>query len=245
MKPSPRFPARFYALQTACLAVAAIALLWIFHATRLDLALAAPYYDAQTRVFPWRHDWVMTDFLHRYMKYVLIGAGLATWAVALATLRARDGFFATHRRRWWCVALAFVVVPTCIWVLQRFYGPMHCPWDVDAFGGHAPYQDLWTTITSPRADVALGRCIPAAFVTSGSWAMAFALLWWPERKRASVAWWLGLFAASLAWGWIQQFRGAHFLSQTLWSLWITWAIVLVLHAATGAWREGAGRSDPR
>jgi len=39
-------------------------------------------------------------------------------------------------------------------------------------------------------------------------------------------------------GWVQQMRGAHFLSHTLWSLWVSWAVVLLVHAACGAWREG-------
>jgi membrane-associated PAP2 superfamily phosphatase len=33
-------------------------------------------------------------------------------------------------------------------------------------------------------------------------------------------------------------RGAHFLSHTLWSLWVSWAMVVLLHALSGAWREG-------
>jgi membrane-associated PAP2 superfamily phosphatase len=32
-------------------------------------------------------------------------------------------------------------------------------------------------------------------------------------------------------------RGAHFLSHTLWSLWIGWAVVLLIHVACGAGRE--------
>jgi membrane-associated PAP2 superfamily phosphatase len=62
-------------------------------------------------------------------------------------------------------------------------------------------------------------------------------LWYPERKGRCVV--VGLLA--LAWGfglgWLQQMRGAHFLSHTLWSLWLSWAVVLVVHYALGAWRE--------
>ena len=34
----------------------------------------------------------------------------------------------------------------------------------------------------------------------------------------------------------QQMRGAHFLSHVLWTLWLSWAIVLAVHAGVRAWR---------
>ena len=44
-------------------------------------------------------------------------------------------------------------------------------------------------------------------------------------------------ALSLAFGWVQQMRGAHFLSHTLWSIWLSWTIVVGLHAILGLWRQ--------
>jgi len=63
------------------------------------------------------------------------------------------------------------------------------------------------------------------------------MLWYPERKRRCIAVGVVALVLSFGMGWVQQMRGAHFLSHTLWSLWLSWATVLVLHAATGAWRE--------
>jgi len=206
-----------------------------FHATRLDLALAAPYYDPVNHAFPWRFAWVTKYLVHRYLKYALLLVGIAVWVAALWTRwRPRDGFFASHRRRWWCVAWSFVAVPVVIAVLRRL-SPMHCPWEIADFGGYAPYFDLFT---APPAGVRAGHCFPAAFVASGSWLLAFALLWFPERKARSVAIGAAALLLAFAMGWVQQMRGAHFLSHTLWSLWLSWAVVLLVHAATGAWREG-------
>ncbi|HZV23599.1 MAG TPA: phosphatase PAP2 family protein [Luteimonas sp.] len=217
------------------LAVAAIVLGAVFHLTRLDLVLATPYYDPVNHTFPWRYAWVSKYLVHRYLKYVLLAIGVGVWAVALR-LRGRppaDGFFASHRRRWWCVAWSFVAVPVVIAVLRRL-SPMHCPWEIVDFGGYAPYFDLFS---AAPAGVRPGHCFPAAFVASGSWLLAFALLWYPQRKVRCVA--VGIVALLLAFamGWVQQMRGAHFLSHTLWSLWVSWAVVLAVHAASGAWRE--------
>lgn len=217
------------------LAIAALALGAVFHLTRLDLALATPYYDPVNHAFPWRFAWVSKYLVHRYLKYALLAVGVGVWIVALR-MRLRppvDGFFARHRRRWWCVAWSFVAVPVVIAVLRRL-SPMHCPWEIVDFGGYAPYFDL---LSAAPAGVRAGHCFPAAFVASGSWLLAFALLWYPQHKRRSVAVGMAALLLAFAMGWVQQMRGAHFLSHTLWSLWISWAVVLGVHAATGAWRE--------
>ena len=217
------------------LGVAAVVLGAVFHLTRLDLVLATPYYDAVNHAFPWRFAWVSKYLVHRYLKYVLLLAGVGVWIVALRLQfwPKAGGVLARHRRRWWCVAWSFVAVPLVISLLRRL-SPMHCPWEIVDFGGYAPYFDL---LSAPPAGVRAGRCFPAAFVASGSWLLAFALLWFPQRKARSVAVGLAALLLALAMGWVQQMRGAHFLSHTLWSLWISWAVILLVHAATGAWRE--------
>lgn len=225
----------FYARQAIALLLAAIALAMLFNVTRLDLQLARPYYDAVNNTFPWRYAWVTKYLVHRYLKYALLLTGVGVWAVALASRwhPGSAGLLAGHRRRWWCVAWSFVAVPTVIGILRRF-SAMHCPWAIADFGGYAPYFDLFSAVP---AGLRAGRCFPGAFVGSGSWLLALALLWFPERRLRSIG--VGIAAALLAlgMGWVQQMRGAHFFSHTLWSIWISWAVILLVHAATGAWRE--------
>ncbi|WP_159016836.1 acid phosphatase [Cognatiluteimonas profundi] len=233
-----RLPRRFYLGQALLLAVSALALSIVFHVTRLDLQLATPYYDPINHTFPWRYAWISKYFVHRYLKYVLLMVGASVWIVALWTRwrRPQSGFLASHRRRWWFVAWCFVAVPIVIGILRRL-SPMHCPWEISDFGGYAPYVDLWS---AAPAGIRAGHCFPAAFVASGSWLLGFALLWYPEHKWRSAV--VGLAALALAFGlgWVQQMRGAHFLSHTLWSLWVSWAVVLLVHRASGAWRETGG-----
>lgn len=228
-------PKRFYLDQAVLLALSAVLLLWLFHATHIDLRLETPYYDAINRTFPWRYAWISKYFLHRYLKYALLVVGAAVWVVALSTrFRAQPTrFLATHHRRWWFVAWCFVAVPITIGVLRRL-SPMHCPWEITEFGGHAPYFDL---LSAAPAGIRAGHCFPTAFVASGSWLLAFALLWYPEHKLRSVTIGIAALLFSFALGWVQQMRGAHFLSHTLWSLWVSWAVVLLVHFASGAWRE--------
>lgn len=231
----------FYVAQCAVLAVVATVLAIVFHVTDLDVRLERVWYDPAQHAFPWRYAWITKYGVHRYLKYLQLGLGVGAWIVALLASRAHDGFLASHRRRLWCVAASFVAVPIVIAVLHRA-SAMHCPWDVVDYGGTAPYFDLFSPTP---AGIASGRCFPAAFVASGSWMLSLAWLWFPERTWRSV--FIGL--ATLAWafglGFVQQMRGAHFLSHTLWSLWTSGCVVLVVHALCGAWREGRGALDVR
>lgn len=221
-------------MHLALLGLAAIALLVAFHLTQVDLRLASAWYDPVHRTWPWRYAWITKYGIHRYLKVFEIVLGVLAWCIALRANRARDGFLGTHRRRLWCIAVSFVAVPVVIGLLHRF-SPMHCPWDVADFGGHAAYFDL---LREPPTGVPIGRCFPAAFVSSGSWLLAAAWLRYPERPRVSIAIGLVALAWAFALGWVQQMRGAHFLSHTLWSLWVSWLVVLSVHYACGAWREG-------
>ena len=101
---------------------------------------------------------------------------------------------------------------------------MHCPWDVIDFGGYSPYFDLLSAVP---AGVRAGRCFPARSSprAPGCWRSRCCGI----RSASCAAWLVGIAALALRFGlgWVQQMRGAHFLSHTLWSLWISWAVVLL------------------
>ena len=104
-------PWRLYRTHALLLAVTAVAMAWLFHVTRLDLQLAAPYYDAVNHTFPWRYAWVSKYFIHRYVKYALLlcrprrPGSLAAWYELRP--HARRVSLPSHRRRLWFVALSF------------------------------------------------------------------------------------------------------------------------------------------
>jgi len=206
----------------------------VFHATRLDLDLAAHWYDRNSHTFPWRDAWLTNYAVHRFLKTLEILAGMAMCVLAIRAARStQPGFLSSHRRRLACVAISFIAVPATIGLLHHLSN-MHCPWDIAEFGGATPYFDL---LQATPAGVPRGQCFPSAFVSSGSWMLSFAWLMYPEHPRRCVYIALLAFAWAFALGWIQQMRGAHFLSHTLWSLWVSWAIVLLVHYACGAGRE--------
>jgi membrane-associated PAP2 superfamily phosphatase len=103
----------------------------------------------------------------------------------------------------------------------------HCPWDLARYGGDQPYLRLFDALP---LGVPAGHCLPAGHASSALWLVALCVYWLPSRPGAArnVAA-LALLLGGLV-GWMQQLRGAHFLTHTLWSTWIACAVVLAIVA---------------
>jgi membrane-associated PAP2 superfamily phosphatase len=192
--------------------------------TDLDLILADYAFDPGQGVFPWRDAWVAAVFAHVWVKVALIalGAGvvLVTAVDALHRLPRIPSWVRTRLR---IVALCALAIPLGVGIVKH-HALSHCPWDIDRYGGHAPYVRL---LEAAPPGTAPGRCFPAAHATSALWLAAFAVFWVPHRRRiAGLVFMLGI-GAGFGLGWLQQLRGAHFLSHTLWSVWIASAVVLL------------------
>ena len=70
-------------------------------------------------------------------------------------------------------------------------------------------------------------------------------VWWlPHRPRIAASVFAAGIAAGFALGWVQQLRGAHFLSHTLWSLWIAAALVWSVLFAFALLQRSRERASP-
>jgi len=220
------------AIACAWLGVAALVILWIGRATDIDLILADAVYDSATGVFPWRHAWLTETFSHVILKGLLTLA--AAWFVVSAAIdlwRPRPGRNALDRLRLRVVGLSAVLVPLVISMLKKA-SVAHCPWDLARYGGDEPYLRLFDALP---LGVPAGHCLPAGHASSALWLVALCVYWLPARPgvaRRVVL--LALLLGGLV-GWMQQLRGAHFLTHTLWSTWIACAVVLAIVAAL-QWR---------
>lgn len=226
----PAFWRRFYVRQCILLLLSALGLALLFHFTRLDLRLADPWYRVADHRWPLREAWWTKVLVHSWLRHgVIVAAFACMW---LAWHRRR----APNARRWRLVGVTAFVVPIGVTILKR-HAAMHCPWDVARYGGANPYFDLLAAV--PGIVTSPGRCFPAGFVSIAGWLLAFALLRYPEDRRFSRLAGLGALLLTLFFGAVQEMRGAHFLSHVLWTIWLSWATVIGLHAALGAWRGGA------
>ena len=205
----------------------AAAILWIGAATDLDFALARTMYDASSHSFPWRHTWFAEGFSHGFLRALswAIAAGVGLIVACDAAGRGR-GLPAWWRKRLRVVGLAAVLVPLTMSCL-KYLSASHCPWDLVDFGGTERYVRLLQAIVPGTP---AGHCMPAGHASSVLWMMSVMVFWLPHKPRTAAMVGVGMAVIGFGVGWVQQMRGAHFLTHTLWSIWIASAIVGLLCA---------------
>jgi membrane-associated PAP2 superfamily phosphatase len=145
----------------------------------------------------------------------------------LASIRWPVGFMRALAVRERVQFAASVLASVMAVSLVKYASHTSCPWDLQAFGGVARHVSHWLWATS---DGGPGGCFPAGHASA-----AFAYLggyFACRRTQPSVAraWLVGSLAAGLVLGVSQQLRGAHYMSHTLWTGWICWAVGFAIDA---------------
>ncbi|MDB5753104.1 MAG: (acid phosphatase) superfamily protein-like protein [Ramlibacter sp.] len=187
-------------------------------ASSLDLLIAA--HMAGPEGFPLREHWVLTNVMHdggRRLSWALAtGLCLAVWwpvgPLRRLTVEDRIQLAVTTL----CAALAVAV-------LKRF-SATSCPWDLSLFGGFARYASHWSAVP----DGGSGHCFPAGHASSGFSFIGGYFVFRRVAPDIARSWLLASLGAGLAFGVAQQLRGAHFMSHTLWTGLVCWAIAVAI-----------------
>jgi membrane-associated PAP2 superfamily phosphatase len=210
----------------AALAMTALAIFWIGRWTDIDLQLADAVYDRTSGSFPLRDAWLTETFNHQILKGLMTVIGVTVIAVALAdTIRPQWRLARSlGRLRFRIIAWSSILVPLVISLLKK-NSNSHCPWDLARYGGNEPYLRLFDTLP---AGVLPGHCLPAGHASVALWLVAICVCWLPHAPRKAAAAAAGASLFGLAVGWLQQLRGAHFLTHSLWSTWLALTIVFIL-----------------
>jgi membrane-associated PAP2 superfamily phosphatase len=236
MAPDRLLSRRALACIGAFLLASALAILWLGAFTNVDLALADALFDPG-HGFRWRDAWLANTFSHVIVKSLLVAlAMLAVLVAGWDLARPFSAWAPLTRMRVRALALAAVAVPLVISMLKRA-SSSHCPWDLARYGGDETYVRLLDRM--PWHALA-GHCLPAGHASSALWLVAIAVFWLPASPRKALAAALGALALGFALGWMQQMRGAHFLTHTLWSMWLACAIVAVILACLPRFRTRPG-----
>jgi membrane-associated PAP2 superfamily phosphatase len=200
--------------------IAALVLACLGSFTDIDMTLARSMYINGS--FPARHAWWAETFGHDYMRRLLVVAGAGVIGLALIDwVRPFNWLQPWIRQRVRVVAWSAALVPLVV-SLAKHFAFSHCPWDVVEFGGGHTYVRLLQAVP---ANALPGHCMPAGHASSALWLVSTAVFWLPHKPRAAFAAAFSMLTVGFALGWIQQLRGAHFLTHTLWSVWISCATV--------------------
>ncbi len=199
-------------------ALGLLALLW-WDWTGLDMWSAHAFGDAQG--FPARHNALLELVLHD-------GAKLLAWLVALLLCLGVGWPFGPLRGLPLARRLQLVVTALLAWAsvaLIKSHSHTSCPWDLQAFGGVARHVSHWSGWL--QTDGGGGRCFPAGHATSGFAFVGGYFALRPQRPALARAWLWAALGAGLVLGIVQQMRGAHFMSHTLWTAWICWTVAWI------------------
>jgi len=128
--------------------------------------------------------------------------------------------------------LSIVLALLAVVALKRF-SLTSCPWDLVEFGGTARYVSHWCWgITDGGA----GHCFPAGHASAG---FSFVAGWFVLRRKlplVALRWLWAALAAGCVLGLVQQIRGAHYVSHTLWTAWICWFVGWGVENSKCIWR---------
>ncbi len=187
-----------------------------------DMAMARWAGDANG--FALRHHWFFSGVAHD-------GAKRLSWALVLALCAAV----------WWPVGplrqltgsrrLQLALTPLIAGLsvtLFKAFSLTSCPWDLHEFGGVARYWSHWNFLP----DGGSGRCFPGGHAAHGFAMLAGYFVFRHANPTLAKRWLWSALLAGLLLGLAQQWRGAHFMSHTLWAAWLCW---LLLWAMDGIW----------
>lgn len=206
------------------LSASAVLILWLGQATDVDLRLADLFYDRARGAFPLQHAWFAEQFNHVILKAMLSCLAGAVVVLALWDTRRPYVHWTPERRLGMRVlAMSAISVPVAISLLKRA-SSSHCPWELERYGGSAPYIRLLEWMP---AGIEPGHCLPGGHASSALWLVGLAAFWLPQHPRKAMCMGASMLLFGVGVGWVQQLRGAHFLTHTLWSAWIACAIVML------------------
>jgi membrane-associated PAP2 superfamily phosphatase len=210
------------------LAASASLILLLGQYTDIDLALADLFYDSARGVFPWDTTWFATKFMHGWVKNALRWIGFAFIALALIDLLLPEMVRSPLRSAQLRIVAAMSIVEPLVVKSLKDWSAMHCPWGVDRYGGSTPFLRLLDTVP---AGWDAGHCFPAGHASTAMWLCSLAVFWLPHAPRKALGVFLAGSGAGLFLGWVQQMRGQHFMTHTLWTTWIATALFVALLAS--------------
>lgn len=200
----------------ALLNVALLIALLTWDASGMDLVLAR--WAGGPWGFPHRNDWLLTGVLHDGIRHVAWGFTL----LLCVTLAWPFGVFnALPFSRRLQGPLMALLSTGLIAVLKTASGTS-CPWDLHEFGGVAHHLSHWQGWLNP--DGGAGRCFPAGHASTGFAFVGGHFALRETRPGLARAWLATALGIGVLLGLAQQWRGAHFMSHTLWSAWLCWTV---------------------
>jgi membrane-associated PAP2 superfamily phosphatase len=183
--------------------------------------LALAHWFGSAAGFAYRDHWLFSGLLHQSARRL-------AWTLQL------------------CLLVGTLVTILAIWLLKN-RSLTSCPWELSEFGGRAAYVSHWNWGVTDGGE---GLCFPAGHA-SAAFAFFTGYFWLRERApRGALVWLAVTVLAGTTIGLAQQVRGAHYMSHTLWTGWMSWVIagsvyLLLEHTPVRRWFGSPARASHR
>jgi membrane-associated PAP2 superfamily phosphatase len=204
-----------------------------FQLSNADIVIQDRLYDFHTG--KWlvdRFAWWPAFWFHKFPKYLIILFAV----ILILRIHAVPRW---NRLRWlrpspvregWIVLLCLALTPLIV-AIGKNTTNVHCPWDIERYGGREPYVKTWSGYDPAHPPTKCGACWPAGHA-SGGFAL-FALASLAATRRGQVLGTLTGLTAGGVMGAYQMLKGAHYLSDTLVTALLAWIIHLLLRRGLG------------
>lgn len=197
----------------------------VFESTSLDIEAQNLFYNRQTGY------WLIGPHLGYYNMLKLIfysgvKGGIIIFGIGnlIALIRSSLGGKAPREKaKRKIIVLSLILIPATVSGLKHVTNT-YCPYHLKIYNGDKPYVKLFQKYPEHFQTNDKGRCFPAGHASGGFALMC--LYFVMKRRRLGLLIGLGL-------GWMmglyQMFRGAHFLSHTLVTMFLSWLMILWIY----------------
>lgn len=207
----------------------ALLLFVLSYGTDFDFVWASFWFDLQGDAWVLRHHWLTETVLHQWVRalnqgMILLLLVLWSWRHFIQSVRGKQ------QRAFGLLLLSLLLSFATVAWLKRLL-PMQCPWDLQQFGGQSAFWGLFDT--DPNTAGA-NQCFPAGHASIGFAWLALYYYWLalkPQSASRGIA--IGL-TLGLLLGFVQQLRGAHFISHDIASAAVCWTVSTVIYLLFGA-----------
>ncbi len=209
-----------------------------FEFTSLDLAVQDRFYDISAQRWAVDREAPVARFwFYDAPKVAIIALGVTVLVLASGPARWRRG---VDRRALWVAFATLATVPILIGAGKSLTNTF-CPSEIRRYGGDVPYVKVCSPYPENDRPARRGRCFPAGHASGG-----FALLGLIGLARTRRGRWAAFGLAMVA-GWAmggyQMAKGAHFLSHTLVTMLVAWAVFVAWRWIFGVARTGARMNE--
>jgi len=196
----------------------------IFQITNLDIVVQDLFFDFKTQQWIIDRDDRVLDFIfYSGIKKLLILVAVAM-LIALIFFRKKE-IVNTYKKGLLIVLLSAIFIPSVVGGLKNVTNTP-CPKNINHYGGSYPDLKVFDSYPSDFKQECSIRCWPAGHASGGFALMSLFFLFKQSSNRKKAI----LFALVIGWsmGIYKMLIGDHFLSHTIITMLLAWAIILTI-----------------